>query len=234
MGSAIVFVLVTRAATAQAPASDNAEAYLSQAKVLMRAFEYTRCLERLEQANALAPTAAQLVDIEVHRGLCLFLSGKKDAAEEHFWLALRLDPDVKLSELTSPKIIELFEELRAKQKATAPPPRTTPPDAPVAPPVASAATPPPAQSTQTAPATGRRWLWPSVSVAVGAVALGAGVWLGVNARAEAERANGAFFASDAARYAQSARLQAVLANVGYGVAAVAVVTAVVVWWLQGT
>lgn len=74
--------------------------------------------------------------------------------------------------------------------------------------------------------------WPWVALGVGVAAAGAGVYFGLDALDTASQARAAETAATAGPLADDAEQSALIAHVGFGVAAAAVGTAVVLWWLE--
>lgn len=73
--------------------------------------------------------------------------------------------------------------------------------------------------------------WPWVAVGVGALATGAGVYFGLAALDAASNARAADTADETRPLKADAEQSALLADISFGVAAAAVGTAVVLWWL---
>lgn len=74
--------------------------------------------------------------------------------------------------------------------------------------------------------------WPWVALGAGVVAAGAGVYFGLDALDLASQARAAETAATAQPLADDAEQSALFAHVTFGVAAAAVGTAVVLWWLE--
>jgi hypothetical protein len=87
--------------------------YLSQAKVFYQGLEYSKCIQRLDQATRWESTKKELAEIEIYYGMCKFNAGKKDEVKaevnEHFRLALQLDPLIDIPPLTSPRLTEIWK-----------------------------------------------------------------------------------------------------------------------------
>lgn len=220
--------------------ADEANAYLAQAKVLYRALEYPRCVQRLERARETDTTPAELVELELYDGLCRFAMGDKVAAAERFKLALRLKPDVELPALSSPKLVEFFEALRAKlppaDAPTAdssvpsrppPPPDTTrrldavEPAAPQAPPAGVDIAPRPSPSR-------RRWPLAGGLGAGAFASAAAAIGFGLAARAAEYEANTSAPSYELAQAAAGrAHTFAIVTNVAWGIAGAAALAAIV-------
>jgi len=208
-----------------------ANPYLAEGKAQYDALDYEKCVARLEQAARWKDsTKEEQRDVELYSGLCHFNMGQKSAAVEHFRTALRIDQYAGLPPYSSPKAEDLF--LKVKEALLHPEvpfdDTDLPDDAPtkvsLAPADASAATaPPPAQ-----------WKQHAAPIALGAVATAAvlaGIGLGLQAKALEAQANQAMFESDFKRLGGAAQGNAVAANVAFGIAATAAVSAGVVYLL---
>jgi tetratricopeptide (TPR) repeat protein len=203
--------------------------YVGQAKVFYQGLDYEKCLQRLESAAKRQSTPEEEVDIELYNGLCKYNLGQTEAATEHFWLALQIDPNAHLP-YTSPKVQKLFEALQAKAQArlgvTKSPPQ---PAAALTPAPASAAAAPPTAESASPKA---RPLVPTLILGgLAAGALGVGVYFGVSSKSYESSANLAMFVSDADRAATASRQQALIANVSYAVAGSVALIALLVFLL---
>ncbi|MBX7102030.1 MAG: hypothetical protein K1X89_30225, partial [Myxococcaceae bacterium] len=127
--------------------------HLRAAKIFYDEFQFSRCVQQLAQAGAAPATEVELVEIEVYGGLCRYSLGDFKGADEHFRLALKLDPRAALPPMTSPKLSERFEAERARlgPVPAAPEPAAqvapAPADAPVQAELTPAAAPPTPQLT---------------------------------------------------------------------------------------
>lgn len=151
-------------ATAAKPATT-----LEKARAKMRSLDFEAALPLLqrvlESEKLTGPQrAAVLIDLATTR---LNLD-ETDEARESFARALDADPDVSLPKGTSPKIQDLFDEVRKRREAPPPPPPAAAPVEPEpavrevkavepepAPPVASKPTTPVSDVTEGAPASGQ-------------------------------------------------------------------------------
>lgn len=250
----LLTLAVLSQARAPAPsAAPRPNPYLAQAKVFNQGLEYEKCLQRLVQASRWPSSAKEQVDIELYGGLCSFGAGRAEDAKERFALALQLDPKAALPPFTSPKITELFNDVRqrlgltgtaAAVTAKTPPPAeppvpTTPTDRPLAAAPAPSLTP---RAEPVSPAAKKPWLHvagkdaalPASLGVASLAATGAAVYLGVMAGSLEAQANAAPFQADALRIGGQAQTAALWANVGYAVAGTALVSAVTVFLLAPT
>ena len=240
----VMFVLATT------PAKPNP--YLAQAKVYYQGLEYEKCLQRLDQAARWRNTPREAVEVELYAGLCKYNLGRFKDAEDNFYLALQLDPDAGLPPFTSPKILALFEEVRARAVAAdpsaapvvdaadtaAPEPGT--PDVPkqaeaspvLLPKTSSEGGSALDASLREEPAEGGpRYVAPIALGGAAVVAAAFGGIMGIQARQAETEANAAFYEADAIALGQKAQRNATLANVGFGVALAAATGAVITFLL---
>ena len=223
--AALVWGAVALAPT-RAAAGDQT---LSEAISAYENFEYEeslRLLARAEKKPSL--TDAERARVHLYRGLIRFTLGDSGHADEEFKKALTLNRRITPPADTSPKILAVFDKVKkslppAKEdKAVKPPPGgetrvvTRPPPAPA---------PAPARK-------GRLWTW--VAAGVGAAAMiGGGVAGGLALKAEKD-----FDAEPDAGPARSlkdkAETDALAANVLFGVGGAVLVTAVVLFFVEGS
>lgn len=229
-----------------ARADEMATLALSQAKAFYQALDYERCLKRLKRAGTLKLSEPERAEVALYQGLCGASLGQSKAARKSFQRALELDPELQLPLGTSPRIVELYEEVGGKRRtraedapavAAAPAPA---PDVPSAPPAEPpAVTPglkpsaPPAVAErpdflpQARPAkSGVVRAMPYVLGGASLAVLATGVVFGVQARSSEAEARGAHFDSDMAAFNRQAASRARTANilfVGSGVVAAATV-----------
>jgi hypothetical protein len=194
-------------------------AFLEQARIFYDEFEFAKCLVRLEDASKVQRTSEEdLIAIEVLSGLCSYNLGRIEAAEDHFRLALRLDPSAQLPAMTSPKIVALFEDVRDRlppSKAEEPPPKPE-----------LSATPVEADH-----GIGAR----TIALGVASLAaLGGAIYFGVDAKRLERSANNAVFDSDAAGWGHDAEVRASISNGGLVIAALLAVGAGVSYWLDAS
>jgi hypothetical protein len=101
------------ALTAGPAAAENP--HLLQAKQLYGGLEYERCVQRLDMASRVrTSTPREKVEIDLYGGLCQYQLGHSIEAERHFISALRQDPEARLPAYTSPKIVEVYQELQKR------------------------------------------------------------------------------------------------------------------------
>jgi tetratricopeptide (TPR) repeat protein len=224
------------AATALMPAFCRAQppkSHLEAAQIFYDEQRFDDCLRQLELAAGAPSSPREVADIELYRGLCKHNLHRFAEAEEHFVIALRLNPEVKLPPFTSPKIGASFQ--RAQQKiaelpALLPAPAVRPvPEAEELVP-ATEASPSPADAVE-APRS-RRLLVPAVfgGIAVGASATGA--YFGTRSREFEARANASDSQREFNQQAQQARSSATAANVAFAAAGAAAVAAVLTYLIQ--
>ncbi|MDX2014093.1 MAG: tetratricopeptide repeat protein [Myxococcaceae bacterium] len=119
-----------------------ANPYLDAARAAQRAFDFPKCLKSADLAARLETTPARKAEVELLWGLCAFELGRRAEALERFELALRLDPEVQLPTVVSPKIAAGFEAVRKRVPAPSPATEPVPP-----PPVPAPTVAPPAAVT---------------------------------------------------------------------------------------
>jgi hypothetical protein len=204
--------------------------FLQEAKVHLQSLAFERCLERLTQASTQwKSTPDELREIELTLGLCHFNLGHRKQAAEHFRTALRIDEASDLPPYTSPKAVDLF--LAVKKALRAPtepmPDEDLPADAPLDRPLVPRQVP-------LLPSVIGPWERRAVPLAltgVTMVAAGVAMGLGVSASAQAAKANSSQYESDFVRLGAVAKSTATGANVAWGVAGAAAVSAVISWIL---
>lgn len=201
--------------------------------------EFEKCVQRLKQAvTQWKNSPEELKEIELHAGLCTFNLGDRKRAAEHFRLALRIDATTVLPEFTSPKIVELFDEVKRALDAQTPlrddelqalredtPVADQPP--PKLEPRVTQSTPSPLGSFVT-----RR----AVPLSLGVVSVASavtGLVLGLRAQAVATEANAARFESDFYRLGADATGLATGATLAWVLAGASAIGAVVTWWVMG-
>jgi hypothetical protein len=211
---AAAFWLVTAQPSAAAPVvgDSTAAAYLNQARVLYDEFEFERCASRLKTAASLPSASSLLSDIELYWGLCAFSLGQEADAKDHFRLALRFGPTAELPRGTSPKIVAVWNEVKAQV------------------PIAEPTPVPPAQQVPRTVERTATWL-PVVTLGLGVVAGGTGVVYGLEARRFEADARAATFEVDQVNLRGDAIRRAQVANVSYAVAATCLVAAAVTYWV---
>ena len=233
---AAVCVLLSLSTVARAEPSSNP--YLTQAKVFFQGLRFEKCLRRLEQAARWKDNSkSEVADVEVYQGLCLYSLNRRAEAQEHFELALQIDPAAKLPATASPRIQKLFNEVANEVAVPVRPATPTVPLAQAPSPTAPSSklsptlsTPPPSAFTSVTPVAQPSRAGPIVLGAVAVASGGAGAWLGVRAQKDERASNSAStFNEDAPGLRTQARNEALGANIAYAVAGAALVSGVV--WL---
>ncbi len=206
---------------------------LARAKSQYEATKYEAALKSLARAiTAPGVTRADRAVIYLFTGLCRHQSGDEKGALAAFREALSIDRALGLPDGVPPKTALAFEQARA---GLPPVPAVAPEVTAVTPPSPPPALPEPGPSVvklPTAPAPApeprvKNW-WPmGVSLGVAAAALATGLLFGNFAKQTSGQAQAQTFASDGFRLAQQAQTQAVVANVLFGTAGVAVAFGVV-------
>ncbi len=195
------------------------DALFWQGRELYQNLEFEKAIGLLDKAlTAESSSARERAGIYAYLGLCHFHLGDEARARAAFSEGLRLDRDLIIPEMTSPKIVAALEEERAKLPA----------------PVLVAAEPAPevhpavrtGPLVPDAPAVSAP-RWPVyVAGAVAAVLAGTGSVMRVGAEREMAAAEGERYASDAVarsdRALRSARTSNALFGAAAGAAAVAV------------
>jgi hypothetical protein len=175
--------------------------------------EFERCV------TLLTPDSGETAPMALYRGLCRFNLAQASEAREDFRSALQLDPTMRLPPGASPRVVSLFEAVRAElvERGRA---ELAPPE--VAPTTSRGVSPQPARS----------WVGPIALGGLGVVTAGLGTYFGLQARAHESAANGAALVAEADRHAQQAYQWSTAANVSWACAAVSL-TAALVWLLLG-
>ncbi len=106
--------LLLAATSALAQPQDDPNPYLAQAKAFYKSLEFEKCSQRLEMAPQWKNSRAEMLEIEIYAGLCHYALGHVKDAEEHFQLAVHIDPEAELPPYTSPKIVELFSVVKKR------------------------------------------------------------------------------------------------------------------------
>jgi tetratricopeptide (TPR) repeat protein len=142
-GAPLLVVLALAAPASLAAVTPEVTQYLRSAYALYEGLDYDQALDQVHRAKEIAHGADDDVVIGLYEGIVLADLGRADDARTAFRAALSLQPDSRLPVKVSPKVAELFEQIRAEvAKALKPLPLdATPPSARVvAPP------PPPAEA----------------------------------------------------------------------------------------
>lgn len=200
---------------------------LDAAKKHYDGFEFDKCIKALERAPGKKLAQRERAEVELYFGLCRFNLGQDQRAEAHFELALRLQPDLELPPMTSPKIEAVWSRLKHELQGPVKPvekPVERPPDKPVepvvTPPVDLPPPPPP-------PASSRSFVLPIVLAAAAAAACVPGAILGVQANGAVGEARTRTFQAQIVEANQRASGFALGANIAWGVAGALAVGALV-------
>ena len=209
-------------------ASDPAQAESDELRQGMAAyenFEYEQALTILEQGKGKTGLPeADRAKILLYLGLTRFSLGDQTSARLDFEAALRIDREILPPADTSPKIIRIFHEVKT----------SLPPEKPKL-----TKKPDPAKGTdkalnvkQTAPIkkTNRTWTW--VAAGVGAAAMVSAGTCGILAGQAEDDFKQATWADEAAEYKDQAETRALAANVMYGIGGAALLTAVVLFFVE--
>ncbi len=220
-------LLVVGACLAPRPCRAESPPELRQGVEAYENFEYPEAL-RLLQAAAGRPGLSHpdQVRILLYLGLVHFTLGDRAPAEEAFEAALRLERELQLPADTSPKIAEVFEALRARL----PPAPKPAPEVKPQPEVEPAPKPGPAAGASAPGPRNRVWTW--VMAGLGGAALAAGGACGYLASASQQEFEDATWASDAMDARAAAQDRALAANLLYGLGGAALVTALVLFFVE--
>ncbi|MBK7865442.1 MAG: hypothetical protein IPJ65_43960 [Archangiaceae bacterium] len=218
---------VVMATLAAAPAA------LDEARAAYEALDFDRCVAALAPLMAEPPSdSAERAQTHVWMGLCEHQRRHVATAERHFDEALSLDPALELPPHTSPKVVALFESVRALHAPAAP--AKAPPEpalaaearpAERAPPLPAAA--PPTLSSRPA---ARSQLWPRLALGFSALTASTGLVLGLLANQAETESFAQHFQSESLAAAARSRGLAVGANVAYGVAAASLAAAALLYF----
>ncbi|CAM3181687.1 tetratricopeptide repeat protein [Corallococcus sp. ZKHCc1 1396] len=220
-----------------ASAGPDFQARMSTAFHAYEELDYEHALEQLDAAKAVARDSREQGRVAIFRGLVLADLGRRQEALASFKDGLSLLPDASLPVKVSPKVSRDFEEVRRTvQRELAAGPRP-PLDAPHAMPDAQLArTPPPGLAPSGGRAeVGRTRSMPVLPLALlgGGVVLGGfGGYFGLQSRSNVTAARDEVFYSNRTAHLDSARGQALAANVLLGAAVTAAAGAAVTWLLM--
>ncbi|RKH63164.1 hypothetical protein [Corallococcus aberystwythensis] len=211
------------------------QARMSAASQAYEELDYEHSLEQLDAAKAVARDGGEQGRVAILRGIVLADLGRRQEALASFKEGLSLGPDASLPVKVSPKVSRDFEEVRRNvRRELALNPRLAP-DAPLAilpePSPAPGLVPPLAK-----PEVRRTHSMPVLSLALlsgGVVLGGIGGYFGLQSRSNVSAARDDAFYSDRAAHLDSARGQALAANVLLGAAVTAAAGAAVAWLLAG-
>ncbi len=229
--------------SAAAAAQSGGNIYLSQGKVFFQALDFEKCVQRMQQAARWEDSSrAELAEIELYTGLCKFSLGQSAEAEEHFTLALQLDPTLQLPAGVSPRIGASFDAIASRVRgATGPAPapsagaQTQTAERPVVLVPSDKAVQPgsPMEQSLTAKPAGPSRVLPITLGGVSVAAAVTGGVLGNLARSyEAQHNDRATFHEDAQAAGRNASNAALAANIGFGLAATAALGAVTTYLLD--
>ncbi|MHB1845850.1 MAG: hypothetical protein ACYCWW_13570 [Deltaproteobacteria bacterium] len=178
-----------------------------------------------------APPAAQAATAHVYLGLIALNAVDPGRAREEFKRALSIDPGAELPADSSPKVQRVFDQAR-REVAGAPSPPPSPPVSPVAKPPAA-----PALATAehvAAPIERASRLPAYVTGGVALVTVGVGAALGLQANAALAQAKAAPDLGSSLSLAQQSGTDGLVADILFGAAAVAGVTAIVLFATEGS
>ncbi len=215
---------------ATSSAAESRNPYLLQAKVFFQGLDFEKCLKRLEQAGKWQNTTEQLADVELYVGLCELALGNEKDAMDHFEVACSIDENLSLPPLQGPKVTAVFEKARAKAKVLSTKPALPSPTSDS--PALTKLTPDnPSRFIETTAPTERHLVVPIVIGATAIAAAGVATYFGLQAKSLELQANAARYESDAVSMGREARTNALAANVAFGIAGAATVTAIVTYLL---
>jgi tetratricopeptide (TPR) repeat protein len=244
-GVLVVFLLAMGLVPRTAGAQDDFQRYISAVEQLYKSGESERALEQLERARLRAWAVEQDVLVELYEGLILLDLDEREQALAAFETGLLLDPEARLPVKVSPKVSEDFERVRErvrKRLAQGAGPRQ-PAGSPAKPKLEP---PPPPELKPFEPrpevveqARARVPVVPVVLAGVGVAAAGTGVAFGLRSRSSTAVVRDAYKgglppSTDTALLGsllEDARGDARRANVMFGVAALSVGGAIVIWLL---
>ncbi|QRO00823.1 hypothetical protein JRI60_18210 [Archangium violaceum] len=222
------------------PSASTASDFEGRMEAAARAYEdldYERALGVLESASILARDDGERARVAIYRGLVLGDLRRRQESLAAFRAGLTLRPDASLPVKVSPKVARDFENVRREvQRELARKPRP-PSDAPRAVPDAKLAqTPAPALVPSTGAEAEVRTsrstpVLPLALLGAGAVLGGVGGYFGLKSRGNVSDAREAAFYSDRQAHLDSARGQALAANVLLGAAVTAAAGAAITWFL---
>ncbi|NOK15893.1 hypothetical protein [Corallococcus carmarthensis] len=237
LGVALMLVSPAWGQPAASPGPDF-QARMSAASQAYEDLDYEHSLEQLDAAKAVARDGGERGRVVILRGIVLADLGRRKESLAAFKEGLSLLPDASLPVKVSPKVSRDFEEVRRNvQRELARNPRP-PPDAPLAMTDAPLEpTPPPALAPPAAQAeVGRSRSLPVLPLALlggGVVLGGLGGYFGLQSRGNVNSARDDAFYSDRTAHLDSARGQALAANVLLGAAVTAATGAAITWLLTG-
>ncbi len=232
-------VLASLLWSAAASAQSGGNVYLSQGKVFFQALDFERCVQRMQQAARWEGSSrAELAEIELYSGLCKFSLGQSGEAEEHFTLALQIDPGVQLPAGVSPRIGASFDAIASKVRGSTAPAQKPPAakaerEVVLVPSDAAVQQSTPVEQSLVAKPERKSRVLPLALGGVSVAAAVTGGVLGNLARTyEAQHNDRATFHAEAQTAGRNANNAALGANIGFGIAATAAVGAVTTYLLD--
>ncbi|MHA7631622.1 hypothetical protein [Corallococcus sp. M7] len=233
LGVSLMLVSPAWSQPAASPAPDF-QARMSAASQAYEELDYELSLEQLDAAMGVARVSGERGRVAILRGIVLADLGRRQESLASFKEGLSLLPDASLPVKVSPKVSRDFEEVRRNvQRELARNPRP-PPDVPVA---IADAQPEPAPSPGLVPAPAREEVrrtpvLPLALLGGGVVLGGIGSYVGLQSRSNVNAARDDAFYSDRSAHLDSARGQALAANILLGAAVTAAAGAAVTWLLS--
>lgn len=235
-----VALMLVSPAWSQPVAASGADfqARMSAASRAYEDLDYEHSLEQLDAAKAVARDGGERGRVAILRGIVLADLGRRQESLASFKEGLSLVPDASLPVKVSPKVSRDFEEVRRNvQRELARSPRP-PPDTPVAIADAQPASTPspglvPAPAQEAVHRTRSMPVLPLALLGGGVVLGGIGSYVGLQSRSNVNAAREEAFYSDRTAHLDSARGQALAANILLGAAVTAAAGAAVTWLLTG-
>lgn len=226
-----VALMLVSPAWSQPPGPDF-QARMSAASQSYEELDYEHALEQLDAAKAVARDDGERSRVAVLQGIVLADLGRRPESLSAFKQGLSLVPDAQLPVKVSPKVSRDFEDVRKNVQRELARGHRTPPDAPVAMTEAR-----PAPAPDFVPTPPREEVRSARSVPVlplallggGVVLGGLGSVVGLQSRSNVNAAREDDFYSDRAAHLDSARGQALVANILMGTAVAAAAGAAVTW-----
>jgi hypothetical protein len=223
-------LLLAALTIAGAPAhAAEANPHLERGVKLLNDMEDAKALKELRHALTWpGASSAERAKVHVYIGIAQVNLLNLSAAKKSFRDALALDATAALPALTSPKIKDLFAEVRTElgikppPEPTPPPPETEPASREVVPP------PPPPPRPRRSTVNWPAWVTLGAAVAVGAT----GLALGVSARSENEAAGDLKLTySQAQEHHDAAAGRALGANICFGLTGALAITSGVLFYV---
>jgi tetratricopeptide (TPR) repeat protein len=205
---------------------DEVALYVTAAARLYENLEYERALEQLERAKKRSRGIRTDVEIALYQGLIRADMGQREESVAAFKAALLLRPDVRLPVRTSPKTEAGFEAVRAqvkKELAAVAAKKALEPNE------NWGAEGPDLKGTLAAPSPPRSAAVPIVLLAVAAAAGGVGAYFGVQASEQVSAARLAENQLERQRLLQRAATPALTANILFGGAGAAGLSALLTY-----